>query len=54
MKMVLQSLALTLFFTSQVGAQNLPACPGGDSDPSKFCPVGQQWSEAAQDCVVMA
>jgi hypothetical protein len=32
----------------------LPSCPGGNADPSKFCPVGQQWSDAAQDCIVMS
>ena len=49
----LPSPALT-FTTTLLTAQTLPSCPGGNADPTKFCPVGQQWSDAAQDCIVMA
>jgi hypothetical protein len=54
MKYILVSITALAFSTLQLTAQNLPSCPGGNADPSKFCPVGQQWSDEAQDCIVMA
>ena len=54
MKLILVSITALAFSTTQLFAQSLPSCPGGNADPSKFCPVGQQWSDEAQDCIVMA
>ena len=54
MKFILASITALTFTTTSLTAQTLPSCPGGNADPTKFCPVGQQWSDAAQDCIVMA
>ena len=54
MKLILVGITAFAFSTLQLSAQDSPSCPGGNADPSKFCPVGQQWSDAAQDCIVMA
>lgn len=54
MKLIQMGIIAFVFSTLQLNAQDLPICPGGNADPSKFCPVGQQWSDAAQDCIVMA
>ena len=54
MKFILLFITAFAFSTLQLSAQDLPSCPGGNADPSKFCPVGQQWSDAAEDCIVMA
>ena len=53
-KLILVGITAFAFSTLQLSAQDLPSCPGSNADPSKFCPVGQQWSDAAQDCIVMA
>jgi len=44
-------LLIALMFASTSNAQGLPACPDRGADPTKFCPVGMQWSEATQSCV---
>ena len=54
MKFILASIATLTFTATLLTAQTPPSCPGGNADPTKFCPVGQQWSDAAQDCIVMA
>ena len=54
MKLILVGITVFAFSTLQLSAQDLPSCPGGNADPSKFCPVGQQCSDAAQHCIVMA
>ena len=47
------AVAIWLLSTAAFG-QTIPACPDPGNDPSKFCPVGQIWSETANDCVLMA
>ena len=54
MKLIFVGITAFAFSTLQLSAQDLPSCPGGNADPSKFCPVGQEWSDAAQDFIVMA
>jgi len=54
MKFILASITALTFTSTSLTMQTLPSCPGGNADPTKFCPVGQQWSDAAQDCIVMA
>ena len=44
---------ITLMLATSAFAESLPACPDSGVDPSKFCPVGMQWSEASQSCVAM-
>lgn len=54
MRVLLIGITITILSAIQLSAQSLPSCPGGNADPSQFCPVGQQWSHEAQDCIVMA
>ena len=43
----------TVFMSSQLMADEAPACPDRGNDPDKFCPVGMIWSEEAQQCLGM-
>ena len=44
---------VTVFLSSQLMANEAPACPDRGNDPNKFCPVGMIWSEEAQQCLAM-
>ena len=43
----------TVFMSSQLMADEAPACPDRGNDPDKFCPVGMIWSEEAQQSLGM-
>ena len=46
-------IMITVFMSSQLMADEAPACPDRGNDPDKFCPVGTIWSEEAQQCLGM-
>ena len=46
-------IIVTVFMSSQLMADEAPACPDRGNDPDKFCPVGMIWSEEAQQCLGM-
>ena len=52
--MIRLTFLIALLFASTSNAQGLPACPDSGADPTKFCPVGMQWSDETQSCIVMA
>ena len=46
-------IIITVFMSSQLMADEAPACPDRGNDPDEFCPVGMIWSEEAQQCLGM-
>ena len=46
-------IIITTFISSQLMADEAPACPDRGNDPDKFCPVGMIWSEETQQCLGM-
>ena len=46
-------IIVTVFMSSQLMADEAPACPDRGNDPDKFCPLGMIWSEEAQQCLGM-
>ena len=49
----IQIIIITVFMSSQLVADEVPACPDRGNDPDKFCPVAMIWSEKAQQCLGM-
>ena len=41
-------IMITVFMSSQLMADEAPACPDRGNDPDKFCPVGMIWNEESQ------